>query len=175
MLLCSADLKHSLGVPEAGLGTTGPPACPKLDHHRPAAGTARLAWQAERPTHHLPPAPALAVVSASSGSSSLPSLTWESNPVKLSGRHAAGADLRQSAYTCRPCLWPPQPPAAPTYYPRDTSSSGIRKSNVRRNQRGSGNAVIDCTAPVPGRQSHCDADASTHLDRLHYPLIWLLN
>ena len=116
MLLCSADLKHSLGVPEAGLGTTGPPACPKLDHHRPAAGTARLARQAERPTHHPPPAPALAVVSASSGSSSLPSLTWESNPVKLSGHHAAGADLRQSAYTCRPCLWPPQPPAAPTYY-----------------------------------------------------------
>ena len=74
-----------------------------------------------------------------------------------------------------PRLWPPQPPAAPTYYPRDTSSSGIRKGYVRRNQRGSGNAVIDCTAPVPGRQRHCATDASTHLDRLHYPLIWLLN
>ena len=36
-------------------------------------------------------------------------------------------------------------------------------------------AMDNCTAPVPGRQSHCAADASTHLDRLHYPLIWLLN
>ena len=77
---------------------------------------ASLARQAEQPTHHPPPTPALVVVYASSGSSSLPSLTWESNPIKLSGHHAAGADLRQSAYIGRPCLWPPQPPVAPIYY-----------------------------------------------------------
>ena len=59
--------------------------------------------------------------------------------------------------------------------PRVTSSSGICKSYISQIQRGSGIAVIDCTAPVPGRQSHCAADANTHLDRLHYPLIWLLN
>ena len=57
----------------------------------------------------------------------------------------------------------------------DMSSDSIRKLDIGQIQRGSGNAMIDCTAPVPGRQSHCDADASTHLDRLHYPLIWLLN
>ena len=116
MLLRSADFKHSLGVPEAGLGTTGPPACPKLDHHRPAAGTARLARQVERPTHHPPPAPALAVVSASSCGISLPSLTWELNPVKLSGRQCRRCRLAPVRLYQSPRLWPPQPPAAPTYY-----------------------------------------------------------
>ena len=103
MLLLWADLRHSSAVPEAGLSTTGPPTCPELDRHRPAAGTARVGWRPEQPTHQLHPAPALAVVFAGSCGISVPSLVWESNPAMLCGRRVGWADLRRSAYTCPPC------------------------------------------------------------------------
>ena len=99
-----------------------------------------------------------------------------------------GVEPSQAQWSSMPpvptCASPPIPVAPPVaalatngayLLLRDTSSSGIRKSYIGQNQRGSSNAVIDCTTPVPGRQSHCAADASTHLDMLHYPLIWLLN
>ena len=100
--LHSADLKHSLGVPEAGRSNTRPPTWPTLCHHRPAAGTARVVRRRERPTHQLHPAPALAVVFAGSCGIGAPSLAWESNPAKLCGRRVDWADLRRSAYTCPP-------------------------------------------------------------------------
>ena len=103
MLLLWADLRHSSAVPEAGLGTTEPPTCPELDHHRPTTGTARVGRQPERPTHQPHPAPALAVVFAGPRGISVPSLAQESNLAKLCGRRVGWADLRRSAYTCPPC------------------------------------------------------------------------
>ena len=97
MLLLWADLRHSSAVPEAGLSTTGPPTCPELDRHRPAAGTARVGWRLEQPTHQLHPAPALAVVIVDSCGISMPSMAWESNPAKLGGRRVDQADLRRVA------------------------------------------------------------------------------
>jgi len=103
VLLHSADLRHSLGVPKAGRSNTRPPTCPELDHHRPTTGTARVGRQPERPTHQPHPAPALAVVFAGPRGISVPSLAQESNLAKLCGRRVGWADLRRSAYTCPPC------------------------------------------------------------------------
>ena len=103
MLLQSADLRHSSGVPEAGLSITDSPTWSTLCHHRPAAGTARVGRRPKRPTHQPHPAPALAVVFAGSCGISVPSLAQESNLAKLCGRRVGWADLRRSAYTCPPC------------------------------------------------------------------------
>ena len=103
MLLHSADLRHPSGVPEAGRSNTSPPTWPTLCHHHPAAGTARVGRRPKQPTHHLHPAPALAVVFAGSCGISVPSLAQESNLAKLCGRRVGWADLRRSTYTCPPC------------------------------------------------------------------------
>ena len=129
--LHSADLRHSLGVPKAGRSNTRPPTCPELDHHRPTTGTARVGRQPERPTHQPHPAPALAVVFAGPCGISVPSLAQESNLAKLCGRRVGWADLRRSAYTCLPALWPPQTPHVREHNQEAATSLDLPKNNVR--------------------------------------------